>query len=189
MKLSILMLCLSLASFSYPAEYHVDTEAQNKVRFISDAKVETFDGVTGQIDGYVVWDNDAVLVNNKFYFEVELQTLDTGIGLRNRHMRENYLETETYPYATYEGTITEIDSAAIDSGFIAFTEGTFSVHGVEKPLEMEVQVTPDDDQYQAYSEFQVLLSDHYIKIPKLMFLKLSEIIQLQVKVYMQPVQK
>ncbi|MBK9304990.1 MAG: YceI family protein [bacterium] len=35
--------------------------------------------------------------------DVDLAALDTGIGLRNRHMRENHLETDRFPQAVFRG--------------------------------------------------------------------------------------
>ena len=84
----------------------MNRDHDNLVRFISQAPIEDFDGVTDRIDGYVLLDglrfeSSAGGPETEFYLEVELASLDTGIGLRNRHMRENYLEVEEYPYATF----------------------------------------------------------------------------------------
>jgi polyisoprenoid-binding protein YceI len=91
---------LFLFQFGYciSAEYHVDRKGQNLVKFISDAPLDNFEGTTDNVDGYIVWDGDNPVNNSEFHFEAELSTLDTGIGLRNRHMRENYLETDKYPW-------------------------------------------------------------------------------------------
>ena len=35
--------------------------------------------------------------------DIVVRVSDTGIGMRNTHMRENHLETETYPVATFTG--------------------------------------------------------------------------------------
>ncbi|MBN1998224.1 YceI family protein, partial [candidate division KSB1 bacterium] len=85
------------------AEFQVDKTQERKVRFISDAPAEDFDGVTEDIDGYALFDEKNPSGENEFYFQVQLNSLDTGIGLRNRHMRDNYLETKKYPVAEFKG--------------------------------------------------------------------------------------
>jgi len=168
------------------AEYHVDRDAERKVRFVSDAPIEDFDGETDQIDGYVKWngdtltDTDSLLEGSEFYFEVPLATLDTHIGLRNRHMRENYLETNTYPYAHYRGRVVRVKRQA-DGSFHIESDGTFSIHGVDQPRLITVRATPWADTYAIAVEFEVSLTDHDIEIPKFMFLKIDEVMQLELQ--------
>ncbi len=176
-------------SMSLAAEYHVDVDRENMVKFLSDAPIEDFEGVTSRIDGYVLWDDEALDTtvgktgSSEFYFEVPLETLDTGIGLRNRHMRDNYLETKEYPYATYQGTITSVvvgDSSAYDIAL----EGVFKVHGIEKTRQIKAHVDPAGDGFRVRCDFDVLLSDHNIDIPKLMFMKIDERMELTLDFYL-----
>lgn len=164
-------------------ELQVDKTAKNVVKFTSDAKIETFSGVTDRIDGYVLWPGDqlkpdATLAGSKVYFEVELNGLDTGIGLRNRHMREIYLQTDKFPYAHYTGEIVKVDTAA-NGAFNVTTSGRLLIHGKEQPVTINVLVSPQGNHYRVQSNFAVKLSDYDIEVPTLMFLKISETIQLE----------
>ena len=160
-------------------EYQVSKSGKNLVKFISDAPVENFEGVTQQIDGYIYWEGDSLTRNSELYFEVDLNTLDTGIGLRNRHMRENYLETDKFPLAYYKG---KIASAARkdEKTYRVNTHGTMTIHGVEKPLSIEgTLIDEGNGTFRIQTAFEVKLSDFQIKIPKLMFFKIDE--RMQVK--------
>jgi polyisoprenoid-binding protein YceI len=164
-------------------EFQVDLEADRLVRFISDAPIEDFDGVTDRIDGYVVLDAARLEEarggeGTSFYFEVELASLDTGIGLRNRHMRDDYLEIEDHPYATFEGELARIVPSD-DGTYALVAEGRFGVHGVSRPLTVPCTGTPRGDGFGVSCAFQVLLSDHDIEIPQVMFLKLADEIRLE----------
>lgn len=86
-------------------ELQVDHTKKNLVRFISDAPIENFEGITNNIDGYIYFEQEDFTNNSELYFEVDLRTIDTGIGLRNRHMRDNYLETDQYPFTFFSGKI------------------------------------------------------------------------------------
>ena len=88
---------------------NVDKSAENMVKFISDAPIEDFEGVTSSIDGYLFWEGDDLLNQSELYFEVDLNTVDTGIGLRNRHMRENYLHTDKFPKTHFTAKLIKAD--------------------------------------------------------------------------------
>lgn len=172
-------------SLAAAQEYHVDREAaENRVRFISRASIEDFDGVTDRIDGYVLLDGPTLTAETagegtEIYLEVDLASLDTGIGLRNRHMRDNYLEVDRFPFATYEGRI----ERAVPGGGGAFqvtARGTLGIHGVSRERDLECRVVPRGAGYLAHCAFETLLSDHDIEIPKVMFLKLANEIRLEV---------
>jgi polyisoprenoid-binding protein YceI len=182
----------STLAFSPPAralEYHVDTTAANEVRFISDAPIEDFAGTTRRIDGYVFWPGDSLASGTAYdkselYFEVELDALDTGIDLRNRHMRENYLETDRFPYASYRGTIESV-AALPSGGWRVHSKGKLSIHGVERDYSIQCDVDKDGAGYSLKSSFQVRLPDFKIKVPSLMFMKISETIELELTVHLQ----
>jgi polyisoprenoid-binding protein YceI len=177
---------VSLLARSAPAagqELHVDLGAANTVRFISRASIEEFEGVTDQIDGYVLLDGPTLTGETggdetELYLEVDLASLDTGIGLRNRHMRNNYLEVEDFPYASYSGAIVRSDPMA-EGGHRVTSRGSFTVHGVSRDMEIPCDVTSAGDVYRATCSFQVLLSDHDIEIPRIMFLKLANEIRVE----------
>jgi len=163
-------------------ELQVDKTQKNLVKFTSHAQIETFSGTTDKIDGYVIWPGDelkpdTVPADNKVYFEVQLDGLDTGIGLRNRHMRENYLETDKYPMARYTGTVGKADSSQSNACQVT-TSGKFSIHGVDRPVMITGLVSKQGEHFRVQSNFDVKLSDYGIKVPSMMFLKLNEVIRI-----------
>lgn len=173
---------LCLASPALAAEFHVDTDAERRVVFVSDAPIESFDGVTEKIDGYAVLPADRLadvtdFSQTKFYIEVDLASLDTGIGLRNRDMREDYLHTDEFPYAMYSGSIDSVTSLN-DSTFLSYTSGDLTIHGVTKSHTTTDTVTARNGRYHVASHFPVALPDHHIEIPQLMFLKINEVVEL-----------
>lgn len=59
-------------------------------------------------------------------FSVDLSKIDTGMDLRNEHMRDNYLEVKKFPKATLK-----LDPMPEAGGSWA---GTMELHGVKKPI-------------------------------------------------------
>ena len=110
---------------------------------------------------------------------VDLASLDTGIGKRNQHMRDNHLETDKYPKATFVGaTVLEPKGTTLAPGKpVAFEcEGDFTLHGVTKRLRASVEVTLRDERTLAFkTSFKVPLADYKIDRPKFLFLKLGEV--------------
>jgi len=184
-------LALALGPPLRAQELDVDSAAERVIRFTSRTQVDDFEGVTDRVDGYVLLDGTPLSASTggddtKLYFEVDLASLDTGIGLRNRHMRDNYLEVEKYPYASFEGKITSVEASPGGGGRVT-ASGTFTVHGVSREREIACDVTPSGEGYHTRCAFTVLLSDHDIEIPKVMFLKLANEIQVDVAFTVRPV--
>ena len=178
----IFILFILIFHFLSAEEYDVDKSANNKVKFISDAPIESFEGVTDQIDGYLYHEGDSLTTKSQLYFVVDLNSLDTGIGLRNRHMRDNYLQTDKYPTTYYKGKI--IKAVKVDADSInIISEGTIFIHGVEKPLKVEAELFHKEDRYHIQCSFNVKLSDFNIEIPSIMFYKINENMDLQLDFY------
>lgn len=155
----------------FAIEYHVQKSESNEVKFISKAPIEDFEGVTSSIDGYLKTNKDD-FSEGEVYFEVDLRKLNSGIGLRDRHMRENYLHTDKYPYATFAGKIyksTKINENTIE----VETNGKFKVHGIEKDTYIKATITTGANP-NVKTSFFASLPDHNIEVPSLMFQKISD---------------
>jgi hypothetical protein len=172
-------LCLLPLLWGLPAhaqELQVDLERPRSVRFLSRTTLEDFEGITESIDGFVLLP-DGIQEGGSFpasrlYFEVDLGSIDTGIGLRNRHMRDNYLETDEYPFATFDAAIAKIELA--DGGHLVTARGTLAIHGIEREVTIRCSVAESTPPHRVICRFPVLLGDHGIRIPRVMFMKLAE---------------
>jgi polyisoprenoid-binding protein YceI len=178
------IILILVCSFLFAGEYHVDKSADNMVKFISDAPIEDFEGVTSSIDGYLYWEGEVFLNQSELYFEVDLNTLDTGIGLRNRHMRENYLHTDKFPKTHFAAKLVKAIKLN-ENEYNVEAEGKFFVHGVEKQKVITGKLQKiDSENYKVSAEFVVALSDYNIEIPSLMFYKIDENMDLIVEFYL-----
>lgn len=177
----------------FGGEYHVDESRERLVKFISDAPLEDFEGVTEEIDGYVYWAIDSLTPSGSYpeselYFEVRLDALDTGIDMRNSDMREDYLETDKYPYAKYKAEIVEVEIAG-PGGYLVETEGEMTIHGVTREMSISAEVTRANSGYRVRSSFSVLLPDFEIDIPKFLFMRVDEKIELELDYYVVPAEE
>ncbi|MCX6148318.1 MAG: YceI family protein [Candidatus Kapabacteria bacterium] len=169
----IIILAIILFSFNaYSSEYNVDKSKKNLVKFTSKMTLDDFDGTTDKIDGFMADSKDGLL-NSNFYFEVDMNTLTTNMGLRDRHMRDNYLHTSKYPKSNYKGNITSVQEK--NGKFEVVVEGDFFIHGVGKKTKINASLIPDGNNgFKVVAKFIVKLTDYKIEIPQMMFAKINE---------------
>ncbi|MBR9975172.1 MAG: YceI family protein, partial [Bacteroidetes bacterium] len=126
-----------------------------------------------------IHEGEQLSAGSELYFEVDLRTLDTGIGLRNRHMREDYLHTDKYPYAKYSGKVTNAWKSA--KGTEVMVSGSMDIHGKKKALDVRGIINPASNGIRIKTDFEVKLTDHNIEVPQLMFVKISEVMKLELE--------
>ncbi len=181
-KLSILSFVFLSFQLIFSAELHVDKEKENLVKFISDAPLEDFEGITDKIDGYLFWEGEDITNSSEIYFEVDLNSIDTGIGLRNRHMRENYLHTDKYPKTHFSGKIVSMEDSTTSIKKVK-ASGKMFIHGVEREIDVDGVLSKTADGYRVKTKFIVALTDYNIEIPQLMFMKIDENMRLVLDFY------
>jgi polyisoprenoid-binding protein YceI len=108
---------------------------------------------------------------------VDLATLETGIGLRDHHLKEEYLQVDRYPQARL--TLSRLDVTQVPDGapFGAVSvpfEGTLLLHGVEKPVSGQAKVSRHDDRITVNAQFSINLGDFGVDVPKYMGITVAE---------------
>jgi len=91
---------------------------------------------------------------------VSLGKLTTGIALRDRHMREKYLETAKYPKAVFA-----VDKSRIKAPFDGNVEGTLSLHGVTRPLTVHYTAKGAANKVHVTGSAQLNIKDYRIEVP------------------------
>ncbi|MDN3688936.1 YceI family protein [Cyclobacterium jeungdonense] len=164
---------LLLVEEALAQEYKTET---GEVVFLSSASLNEFTGESGKLNGLLD------LASKTFDFYIDLNTLETGIGLRDRHMRENYLETNKYPFAEFSGKLEKSGPLKLNQAVMVKAVGTFKIHGQEKDRIISGKLTKiSASEVLLEADFQVKLGDFDIAIPQLMFYELSEIQQVTIK--------
>lgn len=173
MKKIFIVITLSFLNFSFAQSYLGENLS---AVFLSEAKLNSFEGKSKNLVGLVDLDKNLV----EFY--IDLNTLRTGIKLRDKHMRDDYLETKKYPFAEFVGKLSNQDLASISNkkSGTYIVEGNFKVHGIELPREIEVSFKFNENakKLEIKASFEMKLTDHEIEIPKVMFYELSNTIKI-----------
>lgn len=127
----------------------------------------SFDAVTSRISGALrLEDAGAGFVGQ---VRVGLDSLDTGIGLRNTHLRETYLEVGRGE-AFREAVLSAVELAEPlpaggrdhETGF----RGLLSLHGVERRVAGEARLARRDGRVRVEAEFPLSLAEFAIPPPR-----------------------
>lgn len=118
---------------------------------------------------------------------LDLRTLDTGIELRNRHMKDNYLEV-TKAAGFEDAVLTELVLSDLDptrpSGKARFT-GQISVHGVRKPVSGAADIRVSGNTARVETKFPFRLPDHEIVSPRYLGVGVKDEIQILVSLMLE----
>lgn len=115
-------------------------------------------------------------------FDFDLKHLDTGIELRNEHMKTKYLEVEKFPTAKLRIHPLQLTEKDLKSDFKRDFVGTLTLHGVSKEINGAFDYTAKDKSVRA--EFRILVSDFKIDIPTFKIVKVSESVDLKAEVFL-----
>lgn len=113
---------------------------------------------------------------------VELKGLDTGIGLRNEHMRDHYLEIGKGPgFDTAVLSDIQLGDVTADTfqGRTRFT-GTLLLHGTKKPVRGQAEIRRDGGSARVEAAFPVVLADFGIEKPRYLGVGVRDEVQVKV---------
>jgi polyisoprenoid-binding protein YceI len=169
-----LFLALFLASGAHAQVFETRS---GYAEFESKASIESFKGISRNLAGQLS------LADSTLDFFLDLNTIVTGITLRDRQMRENFLETEKFPFAEFTGKFYNAIDLSSETPQKVFVRGNFTIHGVKKEIDVVATITPKGrNSLQATASWPLKLSEYNIEVPSLLFYRLNETLILTVNV-------
>ena len=95
-------------------------------------------------------------------------------ALQREHFNENYIESTKYETSTFVGKIIEKVDFSKNGIQSIRAKGKLIVHGIEQERIIKSEIEIKDKKVIVRSKFTVLLADHNITIPKIVFQKIAE---------------
>lgn len=199
--ISLIFMAFSAAHASGLQKFLADDPAgRDTITFESEAPLEDIVGTTNQVKGYVDFNPDNPTSGAKAEFTVPTASLNTGIPLRDEHLRSpDWLNAEAFPeiklvldQVTTAEPVRENENSKT---FDLEVSGELTLHGVTRPVTMEARVTylPESEKTKTRlpgnilairTEFDVLLADYGITGPGgVIGSKVGESIEIEVTIF------
>ena len=97
------------------------------------------------------------------------------VALMEEHFNENYMESDTYPKATFKGKIQDFDFSKLTATAKDYTiKGKLEMHGKTKDITITAHIKKSGDGIEIDSDFSLNTDDFGIEIPSVVSKKLSK---------------
>jgi hypothetical protein len=143
--------------------------------FISNAPLEIIKAESKELQGAI----DPVA--RSFVFTIDNKGFKGfNSPLQQEHFYENYMETNQFPSSSFKGKIIEEIDLNSTAEQVVRAKGILAIHGVEQERIIKGTLKVDDKKIVLKSDFSVLLEDHQIKVPRVVYQKIAESIEVSV---------
>jgi YceI-like domain len=170
--------CFLFAALSFTVnvsrqDYKVKT---GTIAFRSDAPLELIKAQSNELKGLFLTQK------KQFAFIVNVKSFKGfNSPLQQEHFNENYLESNKYATASFEGKIIEDIDFTKEGVYSVRAKGNLTIHGVVQERIIKSELTIKNNGISIKSNFTVLLNDHNIPIPKVVNEKLASEIKVDIK--------
>lgn len=146
------------------------------ISFRSDASMELIKASSNQLKGIFSGEK------KQFAFTININSFKGfNSPLQQEHFNENYLESDKYPRASFDGRIIEDIDLGREGIYTIRAKGNLNIHGVIQERIIRCEMNIRNGVVSVKSNFTVLLADHNISIPKVVHEKLASEIKVEVK--------
>lgn len=158
-KLALVLFCTTLTFFTWSQDRYITK--QGYMSFYSHTPVEDIKAENNQVLSIIDLSTGNVAVTllmKSFQFEK---------ALMQEHFNENYVESDKYPKASFEGKINNLQDIVEGDNGVAEVSGSLTIHGITKPVSIEGKLDITDSSIRFESSFMVTVADYEIKIPSI----------------------
>jgi YceI-like domain len=171
MKYSFLILILYFGTFQLIAQKFQCRNGQ--ISFTSDAPLELIKAGSNALKGAIEPEQMT------FAFAVKNRSFrGFNSPLQEEHFNEDYIESPKNEHSTFTGKIIDKVDWTKNGKATIRAKGILTVHGVAQERIIKSDIEIRDKKLMVKAQFTVLLADHNIAIPKIVFQKIAEEVQL-----------
>lgn len=177
MKIKILLSILTLVNIvNVQAAIYKLSPDKGQISFLAKGKPALI-AINGKGEGATakIEEKDQMLSGE---ISFQLKSLNTGIELRDDHLKNKYLEVDKYPTATLKISNLKLPENLEDK--FSF-KGTLNLHGVDQLIEGHASITGKSKKEKLSAEFKIKLSQFKIEIPSFNGITVAEEVQIKVE--------
>lgn len=135
----------------------------------------------GGLTGKVQLVKDAASGN----FNFPLGVLDSGVSLRDKHMKDEFLETSKFPEAKLTFKDLKLSGHPESKGYsqkaLPF-KGQFTVHGVTQPVNGTIDLDGGGELFKGQAEFKIKMSQYKFREPKWLGMSVDDEVQVKAQI-------
>lgn len=160
----------------------IDLSSQeSNVEFLAVGKPSLLkiNGTGGKLKGQVKFTNLIVSAD----CTVPLEGITTGIGLRDEHMKNKYLEIGKFPEATLKISELKIEKDYFKEKGIQKNipfKGKLKIHGNESDIEGTADIDSDDKNISIQAKTKTNITAHKIDVPSYLGVKVADEVEIKV---------
>lgn len=177
MKYILSFLFVGLLSLQL-ADAQIYGTKKGSISFFSSTSVEDIDAKSTAAE--MLMNIDAL----KIAFRVKQSTFIFPKSLMQEHYNENYMESEKYPWASFNGTMVPNNGEKIDlrkEGTYQMTVvGKMNMHGVDKDFKAPITVVVKGGTIHGTAKFRVYMADFKIEKPSVLSATLADFVDVTV---------
>ena len=147
-----------------------------EVSFFSSTPIEDIKAVNNQVT--CVLDVES----GKTSFRIPIRGFVFPNALMQEHFNENYMESEIYPNASFNGSIVDWSENKIsERANEVVISGEMTIHGVTKKIREFGNIHINNDKILGDASFIIKLSEYDVKIPKLLRENIAEKVEVNIQ--------
>ena len=116
--------------------------------------------------------------NGDIVFSIPVNQFQFAKSLMQEHFNEKYMESDKYPTTIFKGKVLDFEKGSENNN--VWTEGELEIHGVKRNVKIQGNLIFKGERVIIESKFIVKLEDYEIEIPKLLFHKIAEEVEVTV---------
>jgi polyisoprenoid-binding protein YceI len=181
--LAILLLSLTFFEFSiHKGKYFTNT---GKVSFFSTTPFENIAALNSKVTSFLDTDEGSVV------FSILIKDFVFDKSLMQEHFNENYMESDKYPRSTFKGKVVNLTEVKFNENgkYNTIIQGEFTIHNVTRMIKVNGTMEVKDGKIFAKAKFPVRIEDYKIKVPKVVFQNIAEIVEVTVDMIYDPYNK
>jgi hypothetical protein len=170
--LKIIILVIAIASSNAQAQVWLSKNA--KIRFFSKTPLEDIEAASNYAAGALN------TKTGRIFFKVMMKSFKFENALMEEHFNENYIESDKYPSAEFDGIIQNIPDFTKDGNYELMIKGSLLLHATKVPRDIKATFRVTNGKIEAKSIFLVPCQDHNIKIPSITRKNISDNIEVTI---------
>ena len=170
-KIALLLISLTLLINNSQSQ-DIWKTSEGTVSFFSSALLEDIYAESKKFAGAINTKTNVVAVF------VKINTMQMENKLQQQHFNEKYMESDKFPKGTFKGKVVGDIDWEKDGKYTVNVVGNLEIHGVSLERTIPVTIIIKGDNISVESKFKVKIEEHKVKVPKLVFNKIAEIVDI-----------